>query len=66
MTFKEAYEKMLEGYKIRRLPWKGYWKWENDTIMIYCWNGEILDIRDTKDVKMTIDNMLYDDWCVVY
>lgn len=66
MTFKEAYEKMLQGYKIRRLQWKGYWEWENNTIMIHCWDGEVLDIRDTQDVKMTFDNMMSDDWCVIY
>ena len=64
MKFEEVFPRLLEGYYARRKDWKGYWVWENNTIMIYCKDGEVLDIRKTKNVKFTIENMLADDWMI--
>lgn len=56
------FELLKKGTPLKRKSWGGYWKWENDTIMMYCKDGSILDIRETKDVDFTISNMFTDDW----
>ena len=62
MKFQAAYSYLKRGHNIKLPEWGGFWRWENDTIMIYTRNGEVLDIRDTKDVDYTISFMLRDDW----
>ena len=63
MTFKEAFNEMvLNGALIKRTSWAGYWKWENGTIMMHCKEGNVMDIRHTRDVSYTIRGMLKDDW----
>lgn len=64
LTWNEAYERMLDGLKIKLPEWGGYWFWslEYETIMIRTWDKQLLDIRDTKDVKFTFDFILRDDW----
>lgn len=65
MTFKRAYEAMKQGDKVKLPEWGGYWKWENDTIMMYCKDGKVLDIRETDDVDFTFSNIIRDDWEIV-
>ena len=38
MIFKEAFELMKQGAKVKLPGWNGYWCWDNDkqTIMIHC------------------------------
>ena len=63
MKFSEAYVMMRDqNYHIKLPDWSGYWAWENDTIMIHTKEGEILDIRDTKNTRYTFDFMMSDDW----
>lgn len=70
MTFKDAFKLMKDG-KMMKLPsWSGYWAWDPDkeTIMMYCRadqsdNGEsVVDIRDTKRVEYTMNNILSNAW----
>lgn len=56
---------MLCGKHIRREGWKGYWAWENDTIMMHCEDGTVLDIRETDNPKFTFDNIAASDWVVI-
>lgn len=65
MKFEKVFPDMVRGYYVRRKNWKGYWAWENNTIMIHCADGTVLDIRETQDVKFTIENMLADDWVII-
>lgn len=55
---------LLEGMAIKRPAWEGYWQISPDrsTILMYCRDGEVLDIRETKRVFYTLDNILADDW----
>lgn len=62
MDFKKAFELLKEGKLLKLKSWKGYWKWENNTIMMYCKNGDTLDIRETQNVEFTIGNILTDEW----
>lgn len=69
MRFKEAFEAMKQGAKVKLPRWGGYWYWEpeKETIMIQCRpqdgnQGELLDIRETQRVEYTIMNMQSDEW----
>lgn len=64
MEFKDAYKALRQGYKIKMPEWKGYWKWEDDSIKMYCKDGSVLDIRETKDVNYTFQFIIRDDWIV--
>lgn len=65
MTFSEAYKKMREGYKVAHEDFHGgYWAWENDTIMIHCWNGTSFDIRETEDVDFTFGFITEGSWSI--
>ena len=65
MKFANAYEALKQGVKVKLPEWAGFWKWENDSIKMYCKNGDVLDIRETNNVDYTITNMLRDDWEIV-
>lgn len=65
MTFREAYFEMLNGKRIRRKHWNGYWAWENHTIMMYCYDGRVLDIRETDNTAYTFSSIVEQDWEVV-
>ena len=73
MTFKEAFEVMKHGAKVKLPRWNGYWCWDNDkqTIMIHCrlkdsdkGQLEVLDIRETQRVEYTFMHTQRDDWMI--
>ena len=65
MEFKKAYEALKVGAAVKLHSWKGYWKFEDGTIKMYCKDGKVLDIRETEDVDYTLSNILSDEWEVV-
>lgn len=65
MNFKEIERQFKEEKKPIKLPsWEGYWKWENDTIMMYNKDKKIMDIRKTDEVGYTLDNICSNMWIV--
>ena len=62
MNFKEAYEKMQEGKKVKRKGWLGYWFIEDGKVKIYLKDGNIKFNNFTQE---TIANTLAEDWEVV-
>lgn len=64
MTFKRALEAMKYGAKVKLPSWAGYWCWdeEEQTIMMHCKDGKVIDIRDTDRLLYTISNILSDEW----
>lgn len=73
MTFKEAFEAMKHGAKVKLPGWNGYWCWDDEkqTIMIHCrpkdsdkGQGEVLDIRETQRVEYTFMHTQRDDWMI--
>ena len=65
LQFRDAWYHMLNGKKIKRPLWKGYWAWENNTIMMHCRDGSITDIRQTTNPAYTFCNVAARDWMVV-
>ena len=59
MNFKEAYEKMQEGKKVKRKGWLGYWFIEDGKVKIYLKDGNIKFNNFTQE---TIANTLAEDW----
>lgn len=72
MNFKDAFELMKKGHKVKLPSWGGYWYWdiEKQTIMMQCRpkdngeKGDLLDIRDTQAVEYTLNNALSDEWMI--
>lgn len=73
MNFKEAFEAMKQGKKVKLPSWGGYWCWdaEKETIMMYCrpqdadaGQGPVIDIRDTQRMEYTLANILSDEWVI--
>ena len=65
MVFKEAYEALKQGAMVKCPEWAGYWKWEDDSIKMYCKDGRVLDIRETENVDYTLNFIMRDDWQIV-
>ena len=66
MYFKEAFEAMKHGMKVKLPSWGGYWYWspEKETIIMHTKDGQEMDIRETQRVEYTIQNILSDEWIV--
>ena len=73
MNFKQAFEVMKQGAKVKLPSWGGYWCWdaEKETIMMHCrpqdadkGQGPVLDIRETQRVEYTMQNVLSDEWII--
>ena len=62
MNFKEAYQEMLNGEKIKRPDWGGFWFIEDGKVKIQLKTGEIIENDFNQE---TITNTLADDWVVV-
>ena len=62
MNFASAFISLQRGHKIRRKHWKGYWILENNEIMMHCYDGRVINIKDTDDILYTISNMACNDW----
>ena len=66
LTFRRAYYQMLNGKKIKRPTWKGYWAFENTergmSIIMHTMEGDTIDIRDTINVRYTFDSRVAQDW----
>jgi hypothetical protein len=67
MPFGKAYEAMKAGHKVRHKDFKhgGYWCWEDNTIMIHCGDGTVLDIRQTPFVDYTFSFIASDAWSII-
>ena len=65
LHWKDAWFWMLNGKRIKRPLWEGYWAWENNTIMMHCRDGSVTDIRETDNPAYTFTNMAQRDWMVV-
>ena len=66
MIFKEAYELLKNGKKIKLPDWKGYWVVEDNTIKMHTKDGRVLSITETEDVFYTLNFIVNrDDWEVV-
>lgn len=65
MIFKEAYEALKQGADIKRPSWKGFWRKENGTIVMYCKDGSKVPFMETECIFVDIDHMMADDWEIV-
>lgn len=64
MLFKEAFELMKKGMKVKLPSWGGYWYWskERQTIIMHTKDGVDMDIRETQIPDYTFSNIACDDW----
>lgn len=62
MDFRNAFCELRKGRAIRLPTWRGYWLWENDTIMMHCKDGSVIDIRYTRSPDFTFSNIASLEW----
>lgn len=62
MNFAQAFKAMKNGKKVKLPSWGGYWAWENNTVMMHCKDGKVLDIRETENTDYTLSNVCSDEW----
>jgi hypothetical protein len=64
LKFGQALKLMQEGEKVKLPSWGGYWCWdkEKETVMMHCKDGRVLDIRETRDVGFTLNNINSNEW----
>lgn len=65
LTFRRAWFNLLNGKKVKRPSWTGYWEFKDGTIQMHCAEGDVIDIRDTENVAYTFTNIAENDWEVV-
>lgn len=65
MKFKEAYEALKQGAKIKRPHWRGFWIKENETITMHCKDGNVIPFLETEDIFVDLDNIVADDWVLL-
>ena len=63
MTFKEAFEAMKHGAKVKLPSWAGYWFWciPAQSILMHTKDGKDIDVRSTECVDYTFTNICSDD-----
>lgn len=66
MIFIEALLAMKEGHKVKLPSWAGYWCYdaEADKIWMHCKDGTTMEIRETKDLLYTFQNICSDEWII--
>ena len=66
MKFEEALKAMKKGEKVKLPSWAGYWVWDDKkgTVVMYCKDGKVLDIRETDVVEFTLMNVCSDEWII--
>lgn len=64
MTFKEAFEAMKHGAKVKLPSWAGYWFWciPVQSILIHTKDGKDIDVRSTECPDYTFTNICSDEW----
>lgn len=71
LHWRDAWFYLLNGKKVKRPLWKGYWAWElnpetnQPTIMMHCRDGSVTDIRATENPAYTFTNVAARDWELV-
>lgn len=70
MNFKQAMGLLKKNIDIKLPEWEGFWRYcydldtKEETIKMHCKDGAILDIRDSKDIFFTLDNICSDRWII--
>lgn len=64
MIFREAFELMKKGAKMKLPSWAGYWFWSvsAQTIIMHTKDGVDMDIRETQIPDYTFGNVCSDEW----
>ena len=68
MHFQAAYSHLKRGHAICLPEWGGYWTWDDEakTIQMHTRKGEVIDMRDSKDMDYTLSFTFRDDWRLAY
>jgi hypothetical protein len=62
MEFKEVFEALKQGKKVKRAHWAGYWQIVDNNNVMFCKDGKQIPFTQTEDVMFTVSNMCENDW----
>lgn len=65
MNFKEAFDAMKHGKKVKLPWWDGYWAWEHGDIIMHCRDGVARSIMESELPEFTYMNIASDEFEVV-
>ena len=66
LTFSEAYQLFLsQGTPIKRVGWLEYWAIEDDDLVMYCKNGDVVHLSKGCDPALMLLNVAENDWMPV-
>ena len=65
MEFKEAFEALKQGKRVKRAHWVGYWQLVDNNIVMFCKDGKQIPFTQTEDVMFTVSNMCENDWVII-
>ena len=50
MNFASALFSLKRGHKIKRKHWTGWWELDGNEVMMHCYDGRVINIRDSEDI----------------
>ena len=67
MKFSQVINHLLQGERVKRKIWGGYWEIERHgagdvKVMMHCRDGKVMEVRETEDILFTLSNVAADDW----
>lgn len=67
MQFKQAYEEMRKGKKVKYPNWGGYWYWDHikGTVMMHTFDGHDIDLFDSQRKEYTLSFLAGDQFEIV-
>lgn len=67
MQFKEAFEAMKKGKKVKYPNWGGYWYWDHikGTVMMHTFDGQEVDLFDSQRKEYTLGFLAGDEFEIV-
>ena len=65
MNFREAFDAMRHGKKVKLPWWDGYWAWEHGDIIMHCRDGVARSIMESELPEYTYMNIASDEFEIV-
>lgn len=64
MKFQAAFAYLKRGHDLKLPEWGGFWRWDAEakSIKMHTRYGEVLDMRESKDMDYTLGFTFRDDW----
>lgn len=65
MSFAAAVFALKRGHKVKRKHWTGYWQLVDNEVIMFTYDNNVINLRDSTDIMYTLENCACDDWEIV-